>query len=180
MSSTFGDLGSAVVIIFIFSLLHLILAVSVGIQEVKNNWQHYKCNPGIMPFASVFGHDTAKNFTECVRTSQVDFMGGFLEPIYASIGFLAENGSLFTKMFEKSKIFGNDADNLTGGVVSDMQGRMQGITSGAGSVLQNVNNTFAQLTSTITVLMNSISSGVYGARVSWNEFPGTLMQMAGA
>ena len=45
MTSTFGDLGSAVVIIFIFSILHAVLAVSIGISNIKNNWEYYKCNP---------------------------------------------------------------------------------------------------------------------------------------
>ena len=85
MSSTFGDLGSAVVIIFIFSIIHAVLAVSIGIANIKRNWDYYKCNPAIMPFAGVFGHDIGKNFNECVKANQVDFMSGFLDPIYQSL-----------------------------------------------------------------------------------------------
>ena len=54
MASVFGDLGSAVVIILIFCILHGVLAVSIGIANIQNNWEHYKCNPAVMPFASVF------------------------------------------------------------------------------------------------------------------------------
>ena len=75
----FGDLGNLILIIFIFTLLQLFLSLNIGISEIRNNWDKYKCNPGIMPFAHVFGHDTGKNFNECIKSSQANFMNSFLE-----------------------------------------------------------------------------------------------------
>ena len=40
---------------------------SNNIQEVKANWSEYRCQPYIMPFASLFGHDPADNFQYCMH-----------------------------------------------------------------------------------------------------------------
>ena len=109
---TKSNLGSVVLILFIFSLIHLFLTMSIGIANIKNNWDDYKCNPGIIPFAGVFGHDPVTTANECVKTTQMNFMSSFLEPIYASIGFLAENGSFFNEIFKNMKLFGNGIQDL--------------------------------------------------------------------
>jgi hypothetical protein len=41
--------------------------LSVGIKKIKKNWPEYRCNPTIMPFASLFGQDTMTNFAFCVE-----------------------------------------------------------------------------------------------------------------
>jgi len=37
-----------------------------NITEVASNWAKYRCNPLIMPFASLYGYNTADNFNYCV------------------------------------------------------------------------------------------------------------------
>jgi len=37
-----------------------------NITEVAANWPKYRCNPLIMPFASLYGYNTADNFNYCV------------------------------------------------------------------------------------------------------------------
>lgn len=37
-----------------------------NITEVAANWPEYRCNPLIMPFASLYGYNTAENFNYCV------------------------------------------------------------------------------------------------------------------
>ena len=178
MTSTFGDLGSAVVIIFIFSLLHAVLAVSIGISNIKNNWEYYKCNPSIMPFAAVFGHDIGENFNECVQTTQVDFMSSFLGPIYQSLNYFAQNGALFADMFERLKLFGNTQDDNMGSFAFDARGRLYNIADGANRIFIGVTDTFSKLTSTITVLFYTIQSALVVGESAWNELPGTFIKIA--
>ena len=134
MSNTFGDLGSAVVIIFIFSILHSLLAIVRTISNIGNNWQYYKCNPAIIPFASIFGHDVNETFNECVQSTQVDFMSTFLEPIYQSLTYFSQNGALFTDMFERMKIFGNTQDENMHSFALDGAGRLLNMSQGANPV----------------------------------------------
>jgi len=178
MASIFGDLGSAVVIILIFSMIHGALAISIGISNIRNNWEVYKCNPAVMPFATVFGHDVGKNFNECVQTTQVDFMSAFLDPIYQSLTYFAQNGAIFADMFERIKLFQNTQDNNTNDFVVDAKGRLYNMSDSANRIFIGIKDTFSKLTSTITVLFYTIQSALVAGESAWNELPGTFIKIA--
>jgi hypothetical protein len=178
MSSTFGDLGSAVVVIFIFSIIHVLLAVSIGISNIRNNWEQYKCNPAIMPFAPIFGHDVSKNFNECVKTTQVDFMGSFLEPVYQSLTYFSQNGATYTDMFERLKLFGNTQDNEMSNFADDAKNRLYKMGDSSNKIFIGVVDTFSKLSSTITILFYTLKSGLVAGENAWNELPGTFIKIA--
>jgi len=174
-----GDLGNGIFILFIFTLLHLLMSLSIGISNIKNNWDKYKCNPGIMPFAPVFGHDTLDNFNECVKVTQVGFMQTFLAPIYQSLYYFAQNGAKFTEIFEDLKVFGNIQDSAMGDFTSTVKTRLYSIVHEINKVYINIVDTFSKLGSTITVLFYTIQSGILIAGAAWENLPGTLMRLAG-
>lgn len=177
MASIFGDMGSAIVIIFIFSLLHILLALSTGILNIKNNWEYYKCNPVIIPFAQVFGHDVGKNFNECIKKAQVDYMSIFLKPIYESLNYFAKNGELLTDSFEKLKLFGNIQDKSMVNFAMDAKYRLYNLSDSANKIFIGISDTFSKLTSTITVLYYVISSTITAGKSAWNELPGTFIKI---
>ena len=177
MSSTFGDLGSAVVIIFIFTIIHGVLAVSIGIANIRNNWDYYKCNPAVMPFAGVFGHDIGKNFNECVKLNQVDFMSVFLDPIYEALLYFSQNGSVFASLFERLKLFGNLQGESMFDFTFDANARLNALADGGNRIFIGINDTFSKLASTITILFYVIQSGIVAGRSAWNELPGTFIKV---
>ena len=84
-----GDLGNAVIIIIIFILLNILLTLSIGITKIKKDWDKYKCNPGIIPVAFIFGHDVNETFNECIKLNQNNYMSSFMDPIYSSLNYYA-------------------------------------------------------------------------------------------
>ncbi len=178
MTSIFGDLGSAVVIIFIFSLLHGVLALSISISNIKNNWEYYKCNPSIMPFAYLFGHDVGENFNECVQISQVDFMSSFLDPIYKSLNYFAQNGALFADMFERLKLFGNTQDDNMGSFALDAKTRLLNVADGGNRIFMGITDTFSLLTGSISILFYTIQSALLLGKSAWDEMPGMFIKVA--
>lgn len=174
-----GSLGSVVLILFIFSLIHLFLTLSIGIADIKKNWDKYKCNPGIIPLAGVFGHDPMETSKECIKLTQVNFMSSFLEPIYSAIGFLSENGNFFSDIFSEIKLFGNDTFSFNSDFFKDIQNWFEGISSELTigfekflSMFQKVNNLFVNLAFTIQ------QSG-YIATSSMEELPFFIVRIAG-
>ena len=178
MTKILGDLGSAVVIIFIFSILHALLAVSIGISNIKNNWEYYKCNPSIMPFAQVFGFNVEDNFNECVQRNQVDFMSGFLEPIYKSLSYFAQNGKVFADMFESIKLFGNNQNRSMGSFTEDARGRLLNLTDSAKGIFIDISDTFSKLTTAITSIYYGVQATLVAADSSYRELPGLIVKIA--
>ena len=62
-------------------ILYFVFAGS-GIMEVTKNWPKYRCNPAIMPFASLFGYDAAENFNYCMKNIFSSNAGAVLGPLY--------------------------------------------------------------------------------------------------
>ena len=59
--------------------------MSSKIRSVENNWEKYRCNPLIMPFVGLAGHDSSQNFIKCIQTLQTHNMGKILEPVEYNI-----------------------------------------------------------------------------------------------
>ena len=85
-----SDLTLSILVIFIFILLYIFNLLVVGIQRIKANWPVYRCQPLIMPFASVFGHDSSENFAYCIANMQKNFMGPLLQPLNFNISSLGD------------------------------------------------------------------------------------------
>ena len=83
-----SDLSLSIIVIFIFIALYVFNLIVVGMQRIKDNWPVYRCQPLIMPFASIFGHNTSKNFSFCIQNIQSSFMDDLLKPVSFNIGIL--------------------------------------------------------------------------------------------
>lgn len=173
-------LGTAILIIFIIMLIHFALTASIGIAHIKNNWQDYKCKPGIIPFAAVFGHSTSENFKECVKETQVDFMQVFLEPIYSSLSFFAESGSMFANIFKDVKVFGNAQEKAGLDMKVNMENRVMGVLNETNNMYINTVDTFSKLGQSMTLLYYSALSGINMGIALYAELPGTLVRFAGS
>ena len=55
-----------VVLLILFAIGFYYTTVSTNMREVSANWAKYRCDPSIMPFASLYGYNTAENFNYCL------------------------------------------------------------------------------------------------------------------
>ena len=65
-----GDGFNAFFIIILFIILYNSCYFLRTLIDIQDNWNLYKCNPLIMPFAGFFDVDSKKNFNSCVGTFQ--------------------------------------------------------------------------------------------------------------
>ena len=176
-----GDLGNVVIILIIFMFLHLVIALSIGISTIKNNWDEYKCNPAVMPFADIFGHDVKENYDECVKTTQIDFMSSFLEPIFGSLKIFADTGNSFLKTFDEIKLFGLSTEGSIGDMFSLIQGKIMNMGNELSKMYIVITDTFGNLFSVITVFYYMVQGGIITAETIFTEnITGTLIDIVGA
>lgn len=72
---------------FLFILTFFILGVYIlkaqlQIQEISRNWPKYRCKPQVMPFASLYGHDTVENFNYCMTNIFNEQSGQTVGPFF--------------------------------------------------------------------------------------------------
>ena len=70
-------------------ILYFVFAGS-GIAEITKNWPKYRCNPMIMPFASLFGYDATENFNYCMKNIFSANAGTVLAPLYGIMANFTE------------------------------------------------------------------------------------------
>ena len=67
-----SDISLTITILLIFAGMYLYNILAVGIKNIQGNWPEYRCNPSVMPFAGMFGHEVGSNFTYCIQNMQSD------------------------------------------------------------------------------------------------------------
>jgi len=70
-----------ILICILIGILYLIV-YSLGLANVSANWAENRCQPHVMPFASLYGYNTAENFQFCMTNMIKDQAGSSLSPVY--------------------------------------------------------------------------------------------------
>jgi len=172
-----GDIGNAFLIVLIFCLIQLFISLSVGLVQLRNNWNKYKCNPVITPFAGFIGFDPVLTFQECTKETQGDFMNSFLKPLYDTLDTFSEAGNVFTEILESLKLGLNVQEDETFNIVGDLGNRLKMLISGLGNSLITVFNVFGKTTSMITVIYNLIGLSTKLGEAIIGDLPGTAFRI---
>jgi hypothetical protein len=105
-------------LVVVFSFLWYGLASIGNVAEIKNNWAKYRCSPSVMPFASIYGHNTAENFTYCMKNIFNDYVGFVTAPFVTLLSGMASIMSKFLENLNSLRMMGA---TLVGGVSKVIQ-----------------------------------------------------------
>lgn len=75
-----------ILLLLLFTGIWVAMIGMADIQEINKNWPKYRCRPNIMPFAGMYGHNTAENFQFCLSNMFGSEMGTALGPIFTILG----------------------------------------------------------------------------------------------
>lgn len=163
-----SDFMKSLFIIIVFIIIIFTNVISMGMDNIKENWHEYKCNPAVMPFASLFGKDTVKNFNECIQGSQKSIMGMFLSPIYMLFGILASSvksvlGSLDFVKLRMNSIFGNMFQ-----IFGRVFGAVGNVSIEFQRILIKLKATFGKIIASLVVLINIFQGLSLTGKSIWN------------
>jgi hypothetical protein len=71
---------SVLTIVLIIILFNVVLGGTFN--DIIKNWPKHRCNPMIMPFASLFGYDSSENFNFCMKNIFSSNAASVLGPVY--------------------------------------------------------------------------------------------------
>ena len=108
-------------------LVFLIIDQTSNLSSIKANWAEYRCQPHIMPFASLFGHDVNENFQFCIQQIIQEKTTGVAAPFAQGMsGFTGILGNLMSS----ANSFRVMLATLVGGVIkiiSEFKSRMDAL-----------------------------------------------------
>jgi hypothetical protein len=174
-----SDLLSAIFIIIVFIGLYVLSFLVIGTKYIQDHWSLYRCNPTVMPFASMFGHDTSENFTYCIQNMQSDYMGYLLEPVnymtsIAEEGLSDISGSLnfFRNMFDYIR------DSIKGIVIGIFSVFLNSLIEFQ-KITMGIKDLMGKTVGIITTLLYVVDGSMMTMQSGWNGPPGQLVRSIG-
>ncbi len=130
--------------ILMYTLIVLIITIStiiIGLRHIiKNDWEKYRCNPAIIPFAGLFGYDPTKTFTECIGMTAKESSNEVITPY----------GDLFS-------IVQSTASNM-GESLGDMRAVISKMTDSFSNNINSVFRKFGNIGATAQYMMYKIQA----------------------
>jgi hypothetical protein len=171
-----SDITLSIFIILIFIFLYVFNVLSVGIQKIKDDWPQYRCNPIVMPFASVFGYDPMSNFSFCIQNMMSSYMGYLMQPIKYSFSVLGNISKDINDALTGVRAFFNNIRNYITNIIQTVFGVFLNILIEFQRVTINIKDIFAKLIGILATLMYVLEGTVDTMESGWNGPPGQLVR----
>lgn len=152
-------------VIFVVATLTAALAVCytmilTRLDEIKENWVQYRCNPMYMPFASFVGVDTAGNFMRCTTKSFQDYAGFILDPINQLFGtFLGMFSSIADSLNSMRAMF-NGIRTAFLGIVTMIFGKLANTMASMQYLMIRIRTVFLRVSGVMFSMMNIMNTGI--------------------
>ena len=176
-----GDVAKSIFIILVFLSLTAYISSNIGMQNMKDNWALYRCNPLMMPFAASMapegsGITASSNFTYCTQDTIRSFGPTLMAPLnYVQsmtvdlLGDITTSTESSTKQsswfsFKVGNVFGSLFDTVLNVMVqfnimmikmTDAQGKLSGAIA------------------TILYIMTAVQ---YSFQSMWDGIPGGMIR----
>jgi len=171
-----NDVTLSIMIICIFIILYIFNIIIINIKRIKDNWEEYRCQPLIMPFAWIFGHDTTKNFVGCIQKIQGGVISSMLDPMRANMGSLTENTSSFSSDMNVFRVSLTDIREKVTASLSDIASMFfNGIIELSRTFL-TLQDTVAKLSGTMITVVHLMQGSMMTLESTWNGMPGQLVR----
>ena len=122
-----SDSSLTFIIFVLFIVVFIITLITAKIENIKKNWDKYRCNPIIMPLAGFFDKDPEENSTQCNVGQSSDIIKSLLVPFQQ----MQQANINFTEQLK------TDSDDLAS-TEENNKGIMAGITSGIFGRFHNI------------------------------------------
>jgi hypothetical protein len=167
----------ALFLMILFITLFILLLISNNlINNIKKNWVLHRCNPLMMPFAGLVGHNVATNFTKCIGRSQGNFMGKFLEPVNFNMNILGKVTSSISSSL-----------NMTRGFIALLKKNMIKIFGSIFIVFLNIvieiqtmtfkiQDMLKKVLGVVAVILYTMQGSMYTGKSVWNGPPGQVVR----
>lgn len=171
-----SDITLTIVIILIFVGMYFYNILAVGIKNIKDNWRVYRCNPSVMPFAGMFGHDVGSNFTYCIQNMQSDYMGYLLQPLNYLTS--VQNNTMGTLMESIQDIRGffNVIRNFITSIVQSIFGIFLNILIQMQFMLIKMKDMVGKVVGVMATMMYILQGTVMTMESTWAGPPGAMVR----
>jgi len=174
-----SDIGLAIFIFLVFIALYVSNILAIGVQNIKQNWPKYRCNPIVMPFASYIGPDgvnSSDNFTFCIQNMQTNYMQYLLKPVNYNLNAMGSVASSLTDSINKIREFFDYIRTEIMSIVGNIFSVFLNIIIEFQRNIINIKDLFGKLVAILATFIYILSGSVMTMNSAWNGPPGKLVR----
>lgn len=157
------DVVSAIVVLIVTLAAIIVGFYAYGmshLNEIKENWVTYRCNPVYMPLAGAVGSDIVTNFTHCTMQSVQSYAGFVMDPIFNQFKALQDifKYILNSIQFIRKKISGTTDAFLS--ITSSVFGKIHNTLGTVTQLFGRVRTIMYRIMSIFVVLIHITKTGI--------------------
>ena len=155
---------------FVFSLYYY-----TSIQEIKDNWVKYRCNPMYMPLSDNIEQD----FNYCIQTTQTNYMGFLLQPLTFITSSLTEMAGSFTDQINDVRNMFNQTRNFITDIVVSIYGIFLNIIIEFQKIIIGIKDLVSKIIGILVTLLYILDGSTKTMQSMWNGKSGQMVRSLG-
>ena len=173
-----SDISLAIFIVLIFIGMYVFNILAIGIKNIQDNWPEYRCEPMVMPFASMFGHSTSDNFTYCIQNMQSSFMSVLMEPVdYLTSSISTVTDGITTDIESIRTVISNIRTYITD-IIESVFSVFTNIIIVFQKMIIKLKDMIAKFVGIMASMVYILQGSVMTMEANWNGPPGSLLKAA--
>ena len=179
-----SDWVQSIFIVLMFSLFLMVDAFNGSVRSVQDNWNLYRCNPIMLPFAGNFAPkgttlSTQDNFAYCVQNMMSNFAPAFTQP-FAHLQSMTVDmmGSINDNMGASLAQSSSFNFNVTG-IFKSIYGVFLNTVVEFNILTTKLLDAQGKISAIITTLLYIVTAVQYTFQSMWNGIPGKMIQAIG-
>lgn len=154
----------------------LIMYIYSQIQEIKDNWPKYRCNPMYMPLSE----DMTTDFTYCIQNMQTDFMGYLLSPLTYLADTLMSLGGEFTESLNYARNMLSNIRTFITDIIESVYGIFLNIIIQFQIIIIKLKDVLGKVVGIVLTLLYVLDGSVKTMKSTWAGPPGQMVRTMGS
>jgi len=167
LNFTYVNLGFAVGMLSIYYFSSL--------QDIRDNWPVYRCNPMYMPLST----DIKSDFTYCVQNMTKNMMGYLLQPLTYVLSNLGEVSSSFMTSINSVREMFNKIRNFATNIIQSIFGVFLNIIIEFQRITMGIKDLVGKMLGILVTLLYLMDGTIKTMNSAWNGPPGQMTRALG-
>jgi len=140
----------------------------------------YRCNPGVIPFASFFGHDTQENFMYCIQNTQSGYMKYLMVPFNYILSLVGTVANQIVKNIQDLREFINKLRARILKLIQDLMGVILNVIITFQKIIISMRDLMNKLVGVFATVLHIMLGALYTVKSMWAGVAGVLVRSLGS
>jgi hypothetical protein len=146
-----------------------------AVQQIKDNWPKYRCNPMYMPLSD----DIQSDFVYCIQSMQTNYMGYLLQPLTYITSNLSAMGAGFVNNIDSIRYMMSNIRTFMATITEGIFGVFLNIIISFQKIMISIKDLVGKMIGVMVAMMYIMDGSLKTINSSWNGPPGQMVRALG-